>query len=209
MQSVWSVWRIRSSHSVKIRALSWRQQDDTTNRLPGNCIITGYSFPSSIQFAIHGYCTSGTVRKVKNDRKDALKIARFALDRWTELREYTPMDALRQQLKIFSRQYNLYIKSCVALQSNLISLTDKVFRESQSCSKALREQTVMRSGWTLSRPFGIVSASVWLVKMHSQIATRSGASAWDTTSPRQKHLTSISRASVISSHCRKTTTRSC
>ena len=25
------------------------QQDDTTNRLPGNCIITGYSFPSSIQ----------------------------------------------------------------------------------------------------------------------------------------------------------------
>ena len=77
--------------------------------------------------AIHGYSTSGTVRKVKNDRKDALKIARFALDRWTELREYTPMDALRQQLKIFSRQYNLYMKSCVALQSNLISLTDKVF----------------------------------------------------------------------------------
>ena len=77
--------------------------------------------------AIHGYCTSGTVRKVKNDRKDALKIARFALDRWTELREYTPMDALRQQLKIFSRQYDLYMKSCVALQSNLISLTDKVF----------------------------------------------------------------------------------
>lgn len=77
--------------------------------------------------AIHGYCASGTVRKVKNDQKDALKIARFALDRWTELREYTPMDALRQQLKIFSRQYNLYMKSCVALQSNLISLTDKVF----------------------------------------------------------------------------------
>lgn len=77
--------------------------------------------------AIHGYCAGGTVRKVKNDQKDALKIARFALDRWTDLREYTPMDALRQQLKIFSRQYNLYMKSCVALQSNLISLTDKVF----------------------------------------------------------------------------------
>ena len=25
--------------------------------------------------AIHGYCTSGTVRKVKNDRKDSIKIA--------------------------------------------------------------------------------------------------------------------------------------
>lgn len=77
--------------------------------------------------AIHGYCTGGTVRKVKNDQKDSLKIAKFALDHWTDLREYTPMDAVRQQLKIFSRQYNLYMKSSVALQSNLISLTDKVF----------------------------------------------------------------------------------
>ena len=37
------------------------------------------------------------------------------------------MDAIRQQLKIFSRQYNLYVKSSVALVSNLISLSDKVF----------------------------------------------------------------------------------
>lgn len=77
--------------------------------------------------AIHGYCTGGTVRKVKNDQKDSMKIAKFALDHWTELREYTPMDAVRQQLKIFSRQYNLYMKSSVALQNNLISLADKVF----------------------------------------------------------------------------------
>lgn len=69
---------------------------------------------------IHGYCSGGTVRKVKNDRKDSLKIAKFALDHWVDLREYTPMDAARQQLKIFSRQYNLYMKSRVALQSNLI-----------------------------------------------------------------------------------------
>ena len=77
--------------------------------------------------AIHSYCSGGTVRKVKNDKKDSLKIAKFALDHWVDLREYTPMDMIRQQLKIFSRQYNLYMKSCVALQSNLISLTDKVF----------------------------------------------------------------------------------
>lgn len=77
--------------------------------------------------AIHGYCSGGTVRKVKTDQKDSIKIAKFALDHWTDLREYTPMDAVRQQLKIFSRQYNLYMKSSVALQGNLISLTDKVF----------------------------------------------------------------------------------
>ena len=56
-----------------------------------------------------------------------MKIAKFVLDHWTDLREYTPVEAVRQQLKIFSRQYNLYIKSSVALQSNLIFLSDKVF----------------------------------------------------------------------------------
>lgn len=64
---------------------------------------------------IRGYCSGGTVRKVKNDQKDSIKIAKFALDHWAELREYTPIDTIRQQLKIFSRQYNLYMKNSVAL----------------------------------------------------------------------------------------------
>ena len=76
---------------------------------------------------IHGYSTGGTVRKVKTDEKDARKIAQFALDHWVDLREYTHMDAVRQQLKICSRQYDLYMKMGVSLQNNLISLCDKVF----------------------------------------------------------------------------------
>ncbi len=44
--------------------------------------------------AIHSYCSGGTVRKVKNDKKDSLKIAKFALDHWVDLREYTPMEKL-------------------------------------------------------------------------------------------------------------------
>ena len=35
---------------------------------------------------IHGYCSGGTVRKVKNDQKDSLKTAKFALDHWVALR---------------------------------------------------------------------------------------------------------------------------
>lgn len=70
---------------------------------------------------------AGSVRKVKNDKKDALKIAKYGLDNWTKLREHTPMDTVRQQLKLFSRQYNLYMKTTVALQNNLISLLDKTF----------------------------------------------------------------------------------
>lgn len=69
----------------------------------------------------------GSVRKVKTDKKDALKIAKYGLDNWTQLREHTPMDVIRQQLKLFSRQYNLYMKVAVSLQNNLISLLDKTF----------------------------------------------------------------------------------
>ena len=76
---------------------------------------------------IHNYSADSSVRKVKNDKKDSIKIAKFCLDHWTELREYTPMDALRQQLKLFSRQYDLYMKTRISLENNLISLTDKVF----------------------------------------------------------------------------------
>ena len=69
----------------------------------------------------------GSIRKVKTDKADAMKIAKYGLDNWVELQEYTPMDAIRQQLKLCSRQYNLYMKTVVSLQNNLISLTDKTF----------------------------------------------------------------------------------
>ena len=69
----------------------------------------------------------GSIRKVKTDKADAMKIAKYALDNWADLREYTPMDAIREQLKLCSRQYNLYMKNVVALQNNLTSLTDKTF----------------------------------------------------------------------------------
>ena len=69
----------------------------------------------------------GSIRKVKTDKADAMKITKYGLDNWADLREYTPMDTIRQQLKLCSRQYNLYMKTVVSLQNNLISLTDKVF----------------------------------------------------------------------------------
>ncbi len=69
----------------------------------------------------------GSIRKVKTDKADAMKIAKYALDNWVDLREYTPMETIREQLKLCSRQYNLYMKNVVALQNNLISLTDKTF----------------------------------------------------------------------------------
>lgn len=43
------------------------------------------------------------------------------------MREYTEADTVRQQLKLFSRQYNLHMKTVVSLQNNLISLLDSAF----------------------------------------------------------------------------------
>ena len=70
---------------------------------------------------------AGSIRKVKTDKADSLKIAKYGLDNWVNLREHTPMDTIRQQLKLCSRQYNIYMKTEVSLQNNLISLTDKTF----------------------------------------------------------------------------------
>lgn len=70
---------------------------------------------------------NNSLRKVKTDKADAVKIARYGLEYWEEMREYTETDTVRQQLKLFSRQYNLYMKTVVSLQNNLISLLDSVF----------------------------------------------------------------------------------
>lgn len=70
---------------------------------------------------------NNSLRKVKSDKADAVKIARYGLEYWEEMREYTETDTVRQQLKLFSRQYNLHMKTVVSLQNNLISLLDSVF----------------------------------------------------------------------------------
>ncbi|MDL2293333.1 IS110 family transposase [Ruminococcaceae bacterium OttesenSCG-928-D13] len=67
---------------------------------------------------------NNSLRRVKTDKKDALKIAKFGLDNWAALREYTPMEAVRQQLKNASRQLALYTKIKTGLKNNLIALLD-------------------------------------------------------------------------------------
>lgn len=70
---------------------------------------------------------NNSLRKVKTDKADALKIARYGLDNWTELRQHTPMDTIRYQLKSMNRQYGLYTKNKTAMKNNLISLLDQTY----------------------------------------------------------------------------------
>ena len=53
---------------------------------------------------------NNSLRKVKTDKADARKIARYGLDNWVELRQHTPMDTIRMQLKTLNRQQGLYSK---------------------------------------------------------------------------------------------------
>lgn len=70
---------------------------------------------------------NNSLRKVKTDKADSLKIARYGLDNWTELREHISMDTIRYQLKTANRQYGLYTKNKTAFKNNLITLLDQTY----------------------------------------------------------------------------------
>ena len=70
---------------------------------------------------------NNSLRKVKTDKVDAMKIAKYALDNWCELRDYTPMDTIRYDLKTLNRQFQLASKQKTATANNLIALQEQSF----------------------------------------------------------------------------------
>lgn len=68
-----------------------------------------------------------SLRKVKSDKADAVKIARYALDRWQKLKQYSLMDEIRIQLKTMNRQFAFYMKHKTAMKNNLISILDQTY----------------------------------------------------------------------------------
>lgn len=70
---------------------------------------------------------NNTLRKVKTDKADAKKIARYALDNWCDLRQHTGMDTTRTQLKTMNRQFAFCMKQKTACKNNLIALIDQVY----------------------------------------------------------------------------------
>ena len=55
--------------------------------------------------------------KVKINKVDVTntKIAKYSLDKWADPRVCTPIDTVRQQLKLFSGWHNLYVKTEISL----------------------------------------------------------------------------------------------
>lgn len=67
------------------------------------------------------------LRRVKSDKADSVKIARYTLDNWVNLKQYSLMDELRSQLKTMNRQFDFYMKHKTAMKNNLISLIDQTY----------------------------------------------------------------------------------
>lgn len=70
---------------------------------------------------------NNSLRKVKSDKADAVKITRYALDKWQNLKHYSVMDELRSQLKIMNRQFGFYMKHKTAMKNNLIVILDQTY----------------------------------------------------------------------------------
>ena len=75
---------------------------------------------------VRGY-GNNDLRRVKTDRKDAVKLANYGLDRWLTLPRYVLEEDTRLLLKNSYRQYRQYSKVQTVLKNNLISLLDTVF----------------------------------------------------------------------------------
>ena len=75
---------------------------------------------------VHDY-KNNSLRKVKTDKKDAIKLANYGLDQWLELPHYVPEEDTRLMLKNCYRQYQQYSKVQTILKNNLISLLDTAF----------------------------------------------------------------------------------
>lgn len=73
-----------------------------------------------------------TLRKVKTDKADSMKIARYGLDNWCDLREHTDMDTIRYQLKSCHQQYCMYTKNKIALKNNLITLLYQTYPDANT-----------------------------------------------------------------------------
>lgn len=97
---------------------------------------------------IHDF-SDNTIRKLKTDRADALKIANYALTFWDTLPPFNNEEETRLLLKMQSRANERITATATALRNGLIALADQIF---PGVNIAFDPNTKMRmdmkSGWT-------------------------------------------------------------
>lgn len=89
-------------------------------------IDNGYFATVENPLTIKKYCDIN-IRKVKTDKKDALKIACYGSERWHKLIRYTPSDEIYSELRFLSRQYDEQMSLKVMKKINLSGLIEVTF----------------------------------------------------------------------------------
>ena len=87
------------------------------------------------------------MRKIKTDKKDALKLGNYCINKWLDLREYVPADDVRKTLKMLNRQYIQFNKMLVAQKNNLISVLDSVFPNANKLFTSPRRESDGHEKW--------------------------------------------------------------
>ena len=89
-------------------------------------IDNGYFATVENPLTIKKYCDIN-IRKVKTDKKDALKIACYGSERWRKLIRYTPSDEIYSELRFLSRQYDEQMSLKVMKKIHLSGLIEVTF----------------------------------------------------------------------------------
>ena len=140
---------------------------------------------------------NNSLRKVKSDPADARKIARYTLDNWTELRQYSGMDNTRTQLKTLNSQFSFFMKQKVAAKANLIALLDNTY---PGVNK-LFDSPTREDG---SEKWVDYAYSFWHAENATSLSVRSTTISFSRTSlknclmPRRSWLPSFQRRRLIS-----------
>ena len=75
---------------------------------------------------IHDF-SDNSIRKLKTDRADSLKIVNYALTFWNELPPFNDEDETRLVLREQSRMYERLASTATSLRNGLIALADQTF----------------------------------------------------------------------------------
>lgn len=73
------------------------------------------------------------LRKVKIDKRDSMTIANYGIDKWFDLREFTPQEDVYAELRLLGRQYRFFMESRIDHLLNLTHLLDYTMPGVKAC----------------------------------------------------------------------------
>ncbi len=87
---------------------------------------SGYFVCVANALTIKKFCDED-LRRAKNDRKDAVRLAMYCCEKWNHLSEFQPQEGIRNDLLFLSREYTKNVQVQTRLKLQLSDLIDKTF----------------------------------------------------------------------------------